>query len=199
MRTLLDPRPTKPPTSPSGQVDDSHDEPHDGSRGERHVDSHGVLHDGPGDEPRDGSRDDRRDVVRDDLQTGRHDGRTGGASAVDVVARPTHRAATVDAGPGVDERCDAEEPDELHVRRRLRAARPRTDWRPVARGRHLQAVVQQASRAVRGELREAGMATAEYAIATLAAVGFAGLLVVILKGNEVRGLLMGIVRQALSL
>ncbi|QCB95168.1 DUF4244 domain-containing protein [Cellulomonas shaoxiangyii] len=45
---------------------------------------------------------------------------------------------------------------------------------------------------------DAGMATAEYAIATLAAVGFAGLLVVILKGNEVKGLLTGIIRQALG-
>lgn len=45
---------------------------------------------------------------------------------------------------------------------------------------------------------DAGMATAEYAIATLAAVGFAGLLVVILKGNEVKGLLTGLVRQALG-
>lgn len=44
-----------------------------------------------------------------------------------------------------------------------------------------------------------GMATAEYAIATLAACGFAGLLVVILRGDEVRGLLMGIVERALSL
>lgn len=51
----------------------------------------------------------------------------------------------------------------------------------------------------RAGLAEAGMATAEYAIATLAAVGFAGLLVVILKGNEVKGLLLGIIRQALSL
>lgn len=46
---------------------------------------------------------------------------------------------------------------------------------------------------------DAGMATAEYAIVTLAAVGFAGLLVVILKSGEVKGLLTGIVRQALSL
>ena len=53
-------------------------------------------------------------------------------------------------------------------------------------------------RRARAELAEVGMATAEYAIATLAAVGFAGLLVVILKGNEVKGLLLGIVRQALS-
>ena len=44
-----------------------------------------------------------------------------------------------------------------------------------------------------------GMATAEYAIATLAAVGFAGLLVVILKSDEVRGFLLGIIRSALSL
>ncbi|WP_035780330.1 DUF4244 domain-containing protein [Arthrobacter sp. H14] len=46
---------------------------------------------------------------------------------------------------------------------------------------------------------EAGMATAEYAIATLAAVGFAGLLVVILRSDEVRGFLMTIIEQALTL
>lgn len=43
-----------------------------------------------------------------------------------------------------------------------------------------------------------GMATAEYAIATIAAAGFAGLLVVILRSNEVRELLMGLVHSALS-
>lgn len=46
---------------------------------------------------------------------------------------------------------------------------------------------------------EAGMATAEYAIATLAAVGFAGLLVVILRSDEVRGFLMSLIQQALTL
>ncbi len=45
---------------------------------------------------------------------------------------------------------------------------------------------------------ENGMATAEYAIATLAAVGFAGLLVVILKSDEVRGFLLNVIRTALS-
>lgn len=45
---------------------------------------------------------------------------------------------------------------------------------------------------------ETGMATAEYAITTLAAVGFAGLLVVILRSDEVRGFLMGLIEQALS-
>jgi len=44
-----------------------------------------------------------------------------------------------------------------------------------------------------------GAATAEYAIATMAAVGFAGLLVVILRSDEVRGLLLGIIRSALSI
>ena len=56
-------------------------------------------------------------------------------------------------------------------------------------------------RAVRhgqGHSGEDGMATAEYAIATLAACGFAGLLVVILRSEEVRGLLTGIVARALS-
>ncbi len=45
---------------------------------------------------------------------------------------------------------------------------------------------------------EAGMATAEYAIATLAAAGFAGLLLLILRSAEVRGVLLGIFRQALQ-
>ena len=37
---------------------------------------------------------------------------------------------------------------------------------------------------------DAGMATAEYAIGTLAAVGFAGLLLVILRSEQVRSLLL---------
>jgi hypothetical protein len=44
-----------------------------------------------------------------------------------------------------------------------------------------------------------GSATAEYAIATMAAVGFAGLLVVILRSGEVRGMLLDIIRNALSI
>lgn len=43
-----------------------------------------------------------------------------------------------------------------------------------------------------------GAATAEYAVVILAAVGFAGLLVVILRGNEVKGMLVDLVRNALS-
>ena len=50
-----------------------------------------------------------------------------------------------------------------------------------------------------GQDGEAGLATAEYAIATVAAAGFAGLLIVVLKSGEVRELLLGIVRSALSL
>ncbi|GAA1344092.1 DUF4244 domain-containing protein [Arthrobacter roseus] len=46
--------------------------------------------------------------------------------------------------------------------------------------------------------REAGMATAEYAIATLAAVGFAALLVAVLASGEVRGMLMGLIQTALT-
>lgn len=45
---------------------------------------------------------------------------------------------------------------------------------------------------------ETGAATAEYAIATMAAVGFAGLLVVIMRSDEVRGILTDLVRRALS-
>ncbi|MGO2749427.1 MAG: DUF4244 domain-containing protein [Pseudoclavibacter sp.] len=45
---------------------------------------------------------------------------------------------------------------------------------------------------------EEGAATAEYAIATMAAVAFAGLLVVIMQSDEVRGLLENIIRTALT-
>lgn len=43
-----------------------------------------------------------------------------------------------------------------------------------------------------------GMATAEYAVATLAAVGFAGLLFAVLRSGEVQELLLELVRRALS-
>ncbi|MFL6098711.1 MAG: DUF4244 domain-containing protein [Actinomycetales bacterium] len=46
---------------------------------------------------------------------------------------------------------------------------------------------------------DSGMTTAEYAIGTLAACGFAALLVTILRSGEVQGLLLGIVRHALAL
>jgi Protein of unknown function (DUF4244) len=48
-------------------------------------------------------------------------------------------------------------------------------------------------------VREAGMTTAEYAIGTLAACGFAALLVTILRGSIVQGLLLGIIKRALAL
>ncbi|MEI5583412.1 MULTISPECIES: DUF4244 domain-containing protein [unclassified Agromyces] len=52
--------------------------------------------------------------------------------------------------------------------------------------------------AIRRLAGERGAATAEYAVATMAAVGFAGLLVVILRGDEVRGILTDLVRNALT-
>lgn len=60
-------------------------------------------------------------------------------------------------------------------------------------GRQVQDVV------LRGPGREAGMATAEYAIATLAAAAFAGVLLVVVRSGEVRDLVTGIIRQALSI
>ena len=46
---------------------------------------------------------------------------------------------------------------------------------------------------------DAGMATAEYAIATLAACGFAALLLAVLSSGEVRQMLLALVQRALSL
>jgi len=52
---------------------------------------------------------------------------------------------------------------------------------------------------VRRVIREdRGAATAEYAITIMAAVGFAGLLVVIMKSGEVQQILTELVRNALS-
>ncbi|MDO4238966.1 DUF4244 domain-containing protein [Micrococcus sp.] len=45
---------------------------------------------------------------------------------------------------------------------------------------------------------ETGAQTAEYGILTLAAVGFAGVLAVVLTSPEVQGLLVDLVSQALS-
>lgn len=45
---------------------------------------------------------------------------------------------------------------------------------------------------------ERGATTAEYAVVIMAAVGFAGLLVAILQGDEVRGMLVDLVRNALG-
>jgi Flp pilus assembly pilin Flp len=46
---------------------------------------------------------------------------------------------------------------------------------------------------------ERGAATAEYAIATLAAAGFAGLLAVVLKSGPIQGLLTDLISGALSI
>lgn len=66
----------------------------------------------------------------------------------------------------------------------MRSTRPHHQPRPRTRYRRV--------------LDDDGSATAEYAIATLAAVGFAGLLVVILRSDAVREMLTALIRQALS-
>jgi hypothetical protein len=45
---------------------------------------------------------------------------------------------------------------------------------------------------------DSGAATAEYAIATMAAVGFAGLLVIIMRSDEVKEILLDLIRSALT-
>ena len=53
-------------------------------------------------------------------------------------------------------------------------------------------------RAARLFTDDSGAATAEYAIATMAAVAFAGMLVVIMRSEEVRSILTDLVRRALT-
>ena len=47
--------------------------------------------------------------------------------------------------------------------------------------------------------RDAGMSTAEYAVGTIAAAAFAGLLFKIVTSPEIKTLLSGIIRKALQL
>jgi hypothetical protein len=66
---------------------------------------------------------------------------------------------------------------------------------------HVIGLVRAVARSLRSRRRrlgELGMATAEYAVVTVAACGFAGLLLAIVRSPEVRGLLLGIIKRALS-
>ena len=74
---------------------------------------------------------------------------------------------------------------------RRRAPRPRQRARMAERAAAVRDAVSTG--------RDDGMATAEYAIATIAAVGFAGLLIAVLKSEAVKGLLAGIISSALSI
>lgn len=94
------------------------------------------------------------------------------------------------------------DPSEPHGRRALRAVASAlllrvslavTDVAAAAAALALQRLNE-----LRARPQETGAATAEYAIAMLAAVGFAGVLVVILRGDEVRGVLTNLVRNALN-
>ncbi|HEX4017610.1 MAG TPA: DUF4244 domain-containing protein [Frankiaceae bacterium] len=60
-------------------------------------------------------------------------------------------------------------------------------WRAASRGLH------------RTPRDEAGMSTAEYAVGTLAACGFAGVLWVVVHSGEVHSLLQSVVERALNL
>lgn len=50
-----------------------------------------------------------------------------------------------------------------------------------------------------GRESERGLATAEYAIATLGAAAFAGALMAILKGGDVKAMLTSLIQSALSI
>jgi len=59
-------------------------------------------------------------------------------------------------------------------------------------------MIRRLQRAKRRLAGDRGAATAEYAITILAAVGFAGVLVALLKGDEVKAILSDLVHRALS-
>lgn len=78
-------------------------------------------------------------------------------------------------------------------------ARTRRAGRRATRAvRGVGGIVRRARGRFAGMTRDAGLATAEYAVVMIAAVGFAGLLVVILRSSEIRETLTTLVRDALS-
>ncbi len=81
----------------------------------------------------------------------------------------------------------------LRTRSLIVAAR---EWNRSSRIQGKELLVRQTMLRLRSD---SGAATAEYAITIMAAVGFAGLLVVILRSDEVRGILTDMVRGALSI
>lgn len=95
------------------------------------------------------------------------------------------------AGPFRERVDSARPPGTLVLARAARHRKPTGDDRAVG-------ALALRHRLLRRVAGERGAATAEYAVATMAAVGFAGLLVVILRGDEVRGILMELVRNALT-
>lgn len=88
---------------------------------------------------------------------------------------------------------DAHAPHDVHAARDVQATRGPADAGAPAGPRRPPAT---APARLGGD---DGMATAEYAIATLAACGFAALLVTILGSDQVRGMLLAVVQRALSL
>lgn len=68
-------------------------------------------------------------------------------------------------------------------------------WAVAARNRLYQVSTQLAL----PSQKEEGMTTAEYAIGTIAAAGFAGLLIAVLKSGAIKSALTAIIQQALSI
>ena len=93
--------------------------------------------------------------------------------------------------PRGDSGDDAQHAGERPAEQPSRAAvdPPRVGARPVAAGRRA---------TLRRAATDAGMTTAEYAVGTVAACGFAGVLYKLLTSGTVVGLLTGIVTRALS-
>ena len=117
-----------------------------------------------------------------------------------VVTSPTAR--TIDSPTRDPETDPLTDPDGSEAR----PSQPSTPARPVPSVgtgvRHgvirTRTVRSSSFRALLKLREDRGAATAEYVIATMAAVGFAGLLIVILRGDEVRGILTELVRSALT-
>lgn len=63
---------------------------------------------------------------------------------------------------------------------------------------HIRAAVRALIAPAQEGFEEEGSTTVEYAIGAIAAAGFAGLLVVVLKSGAVKGLLQGIITTALT-
>lgn len=136
-----------------------------------------------------------RDPVSLGRPTGRDDGRGGGAAPTRCVQSSTAGAPRETEASSADQRTPRGRPTTGRGRR-PDACGPPSDHGAASAG--LAGARRRWSTAV-AQGSDTGMATAEYAIAMIAAVGFASLLVTVLSSATVRGLLTGLVTSALSI
>ncbi len=124
--------------------------------------------------------------------------RTARQLATSPQLTPAHEIAPVRRPAPVGYLVPAQQVASLPRKRSLGLAQTPAETSPMPT-RHVQKFLRSTGARMSSIIRDdRGAATAEYAVVIMAAVGFAGLLVVILKGNEIKQILTDLVTRALE-